>query len=143
MHLNHGHVVSSFVVQAWKNGLNALYGDGTQSRSFCYVDDLIEGFVRLMGSHEGFTGPNKLRNSGEFTMTELPEAMCGLTGSHSELVHRPLPADEPRQSQPDIWIAREYLCWEPKIPLRKGLKPTIGVFEGLRKDGQGTQKVVE
>ena len=112
----------------------SLCGDGTQSRSFCYVDDGSEGFVRLMGSPEGFTGPVNLGNPGEFTMIERAEAVCDLTGSRSELVHRPLPADDPRQRQPAIRLAREQLGWEPKIPLREGLRSTVGYFEGLLGD---------
>ena len=100
-------------------------------RSFCYVDDLIEGFVRLMLTSKGFTGPVNLGNPGEFTMIELAEAILDLTGSRSALVHRPLPTDDPRQRQPDIRLAREQLGWEPKIPLREGLKPTIAYFDQL------------
>ena len=137
MHPNDGRVVSNFIVQALKNEPITLYGDGTQSRSFCYVDDLIEGFLRLMQTPSGFTGPVNLGNPGEFTMIELAEAVRDLTGSRSQLVHRPLPADDPRQRQPDITLARQQLGWEPKIPLREGLKPTIAYFAGLLEDRGG------
>jgi len=130
MHPNDGRVVSNFIVQALRNEPITLYGDGAQSRSFCYVDDLIEGFLRLMQSPSGFTGPVNLGNPGEFTMIELAEAIRDLTGSRWPLQHRP-PADDPRQRQPDTRLAREHLGWEPKIPLREGLKPTIAYFEGL------------
>jgi UDP-glucuronate decarboxylase len=129
MHPNNGRVVSNFIVQALQNKPITLYGDGTQTRSFCYVDDLIEGFVRLMGSPDDLTGPVNLGNPGEFTMIELAETVRDLTGSRSPLVHEPLPADDPRQRQPDIQVARSLLGWEPKVPLREGLKPTIGYFE--------------
>ena len=129
MHPNDGRVVSNFVVQALQNRPITLYGDGTQTRSFCYVDDLIEGFVRLMGSPDDLTGPVNLGNPGEFTMIELAETVRDLTGSRSPLVHEPLPADDPRQRQPDIQVARSLLGWEPKVPLREGLKPTIAYFE--------------
>jgi UDP-glucuronate decarboxylase len=129
MHPNDGRVVSNFVVQALQNRPITLYGDGTQTRSFCYVDDLIEGFIRLMGSSDDLTGPVNLGNPGEFTMIELAETVRDLTGSRSPLVHEPLPADDPRQRQPDIQVARSLLGWEPKVPLREGLKPTIGYFE--------------
>ena len=119
------------IVQAPRNEPITPYADGTQSRSFCSVDDLIEGFLRLMQSPGGSTGPVNLGNPGEFTMIELAEAIRDLTGSRSELVHRPLPADDPRQRQPDIRLAREHLGWEPKVALREGLKPTIAYFERL------------
>ena len=129
MHPNDGRVVSNFIVQALQNRPITLYGDGTQTRSFCYVDDLIEGFVRLMGSPDELTGPVNLGNPGEFTMVELAETIRDLTGSRSPLVHEPLPADDPRQRQPDIQVARSRLGWEPKVSLREGLKPTIVYFE--------------
>jgi len=135
MHPNDGRVVSNFIVQALRNEPITLYGDGSQTRSFCYVDDLIEGFVRLMDSADELTGPVNMGNPGEFTMIELAEAVRDLTGSRSELVHEPLPQDDPRQRQPDIGLARRELGWEPKIPLREGLKPTIGYFDRLLKAG--------
>jgi UDP-glucuronate decarboxylase len=131
MHPNDGRVVSNFIVQALRNQPITLYGDGTQTRSFCYVDDLIEGFVRLMASPDALTGPVNLGNPGEFTMIELAEAVKDLTGSRSVLVHEPLPQDDPRQRQPDITLAREALGWAPQVALREGLRPTIAYFEGL------------
>ena len=135
MHPNDGRVVSNFIVQALRNEPITLYGDGTQTRSFCYVDDLIEGFVRLMDSSDDLTGPVNLGNPGEFTMIELAQAVRDLTCSGSELVHEPLPQDDPRQRQPDIEVARRELGWEPKVSLREGLKPTIAYFDRLLKDG--------
>ncbi len=131
MHPNDGRVVSNFIVQALRNQPITLYGDGTQTRSFCYVDDLIEGFVRLMTSPDDFTGPVNLGNPGEFTMLELAETIRDLTGSRSPLIQEPLPQDDPRQRQPDITLARQHLGWEPKIPLREGLMPTLAYFEAL------------
>ena len=133
MHPNDGRVVSNFVVQALRNEPITLYGEGTQTRSFCYVDDLIDGFVRLMESPKMLTGPMNLGNPGEFSMIELAETVKDLTGSASPLVHLPLPADDPRQRQPDIGLAREALGWEPKVSLREGLKPTITYFDHLLK----------
>jgi Nucleoside-diphosphate-sugar epimerases len=134
MHPNDGRVVSNFIVQALKGEPITLYGDGTQTRSFCYVDDLIDGFVRLMDSPNDLAGPVNLGNPGEFTMIELAEAVKDLTGSRSQLVHQPLPLDDPRQRQPDIALAKERLGWQPKVPLREGLKPTIAYFEQLLRD---------
>ena len=131
MHPNDGRVVSNFIVQALKGESITLYGDGSQSRSFCYVDDLIEGFIRFMGSSDGFTGPLNLGNPGEFTIRELAEKVLELTHSRSELVFRPLPTDDPKQRQPDISLAREQLDWEPRIPLLEGLLPTIAYFDEL------------
>ncbi|MBK1620614.1 NAD-dependent dehydratase [Lamprobacter modestohalophilus] len=131
MHPNDGRVVSNFIVQALCNEPITLYGEGTQTRSFCYVDDLIEGFVRLMNSPDALAGPVNLGNPGEFTMIELAEAVKELTGSRSELVHQPLPQDDPRQRQPEISLAREQLGWEPKVALREGLRPTIAYFDAL------------
>jgi len=133
MHPNDGRVVSNFIVQALKGEAITLYGDGNQTRSFCYVDDLIEGFIRLMNSEDGLTGPVNLGNPGEFTMKELAELVIELTGSKSQLEHRPLPADDPRQRQPDIAQAKEKLGWEPKIPLKDGLVKTIEYFDKLLK----------
>ncbi len=131
MHPNDGRVVSNFIVQALRGDPITIYGDGTQSRSFCYVDDLIEGFVRLMNSPDDLVGPMNLGNPGEFTMIELAQAVLELTGSRSTLLHKPLPVDDPRQRQPNIDLAREALGWEPKVTLREGLKPTITYFEKL------------
>jgi len=131
MHPNDGRVVSNFIVQALQNRPITLYGDGTQTRSFCYVDDLIDGFVRLMNSPDDLAGPVNLGNPGEFTMIELAEAVKDLTGSSSNLIHEPLPQDDPKQRQPDISLAKAHLGWQPKVPLREGLKPTIAYFEQL------------
>jgi len=131
MHPNDGRVVSNFVMQALKGEPITIYGDGSQSRSFCYVDDLIEGWVRLMATPDGFTGPVNLGNPHEFTMLELAEQVIQLTGSKSELVFEPLPSDDPRQRQPDITLAREQLGWEPKIELEEGLTSTISYFRAL------------
>lgn len=133
MHPNDGRVVSNFIVQALRNQPITLYGDGTQTRSFCYVDDLIEGFVRLMGTDDDFTGPVNLGNPGEFSMIELAQKVKSLTGSRSELIHKPLPTDDPKQRQPDIRLAREQLGWEPTVKLEQGLNSTIAYFEQLLK----------
>ncbi len=131
MHPNDGRVVSNFVVQALLNEPITLYGDGLQTRSFCYVDDLIDAFLKLMDSAAEITGPINLGNPGEFTIRELAEQIIELTGSSSQLVFRPLPSDDPMQRQPDISQARAVLDWEPKVALREGLKPTIAYFEAL------------
>lgn len=131
MHPNDGRVVSNFIVQALRNKPITLYGDGTQTRSFCYVDDLIDGFIRLMGSPDDLTGPINLGNPGEFTMIELAETIRDLIGSRSPFIQEPLPQDDPKQRQPDITLAQRHLGWEPKICLREGLKPTITHFEQL------------
>jgi len=131
MHPNDGRVVSNFIVQALRGEDVTIYGDGSQTRSFCYVDDLIDGMIRLMDSEKGFTGPVNMGNPGEFTMLELAESVLRLTGSPSKLVHRPLPADDPRQRKPDIALARAKLAWEPKVTLEDGLKETIGYFRKL------------
>ena len=124
---NDGRVVSNFIVQALQGHDLTVYGDGTQTRSFCYVDDLIEGFVRLMNA-EGLTGPVNIGNPGEFTMLELAEKVLRLVGGPSKIVFRPLPQDDPLQRQPDISLAREKLGWEPTIPLEEGLQRTIAYF---------------
>lgn len=131
MHPNDGRVVSNFIVQALRNEPITLYGDGTQTRSFCYVDDLIESFLRLMNTSDDVTGPINLGNPGEFTMIELAQKICDLTGSRSELIHKPLPMDDPKQRQPDIKLAKQVLGWEPKITLEEGLKSTIAYFDAL------------
>ena len=131
MHPNDGRVVSNFIVQALQNEPITLYGDGNQSRSFCYVDDLIEAFVRLMDTPDDFTGPMNLGNPKEFTIRELAETVMELTGSRSELTFLPLPSDDPRQRQPDIALAREMLGWEPATVLRDGLIRTIEYFDRL------------
>ena len=131
MHPNDGRVVSNFIVQALKNEPITLYGDGNQSRSFCYVDDLIEAFVRLMDTPDDFTGPMNLGNPNEFTIRELAELVIALAGSRSTLTFHPLPSDDPRQRQPDIALAREMLGWEPTTALRDGLIRTIEYFVRL------------
>jgi len=124
-------VVSNFIVQALKEEDITLYGDGEQTRSFCYVDDLVDGLIALMDSPEGVTGPINLGNPGEFTIKELAEQVIDLTGSKSNMVHKPLPQDDPRQRQPDISRAAEQLNWAPKVALRDGLTKTIAYFDGL------------
>ena len=134
MHPNDGRVVSNFIVQALKGEDITIYGDGNQTRSFQYVDDLIEGFVRLMDTREEFIGPVNLGNPGEFTILELAEKVLELTDSQSKLIFRPLPEDDPMQRQPDITLAKKELGWEPKIPLEKGLVKTISYFDQLLKE---------
>ena len=129
MHPNDGRVVSNFIVQALKGEDITLYGDGEQTRSFCFVSDLVDGLVRLMDTPDEVTGPINLGNPGEFTIKQLAEQIIEMTGSASRLVHKPLPQDDPRQRQPDITKARETLGWEPAITLADGLKPTIAYFE--------------
>ena len=129
MHLADGRVVSNFIVQALQGEPITLYGDGRQTRSFCYVDDLVEGLVRLMDSAEGVTGPVNLGNPDEFSMAELADKVIALTGSKSEIAFAPLPEDDPRQRQPDIGRARELLGWQPTIALDEGLKRTIDDFQ--------------
>lgn len=131
MHPNDGRVVSNFIVQALKGEDITIFGDGLQTRSFCYVDDLIDGMVRMMDSDNGFTGPINLGNPGEFTMIELAEQILRLTGSRSKLAFKPLPEDDPRQRQPDITLAREALDWSPRVSLEDGLKETIAYFKHL------------
>jgi UDP-glucuronate decarboxylase len=135
MHPNDGRVVSNFIVQALRNEPITIYGDGSQTRSFCYVDDLIDGFLRFMQSPADFPGPVNLGNPAEFTIRELAEQVIALTGSRSQLVSRPLPADDPTQRQPDIALARTKLGWEPKVSLDEGLRKTIGYFERLLREG--------
>lgn len=131
MHPNDGRVVSNFIVQALRDEELTIYGDGSQTRSFCYVDDLIDGLVRMMASPDTFVGPVNLGNPGEFTMIELAEAVLRLTGSSSKLRFMPLPRDDPRQRQPDITLARETLGWTPTVPLDVGLTATIQYFREL------------
>jgi UDP-glucuronate decarboxylase len=129
MAINDGRVVSNFIVQALRNKPITIYGDGRQTRSFCYVSDLIEGVYRLMNA-EGLTTPVNIGNPTEFTVRELADRVVALTGSRSEIVHCPLPQDDPTQRQPDISLAREKLGWEARIPLEKGLQATIEYFAG-------------
>jgi UDP-glucuronate decarboxylase len=128
MHPNDGRVVSNFIVQALKGADITIFGDGQQTRSFCYVDDLIEAMVRMMGSGTGVPGPINIGNPTEFTMLELAEKIIALTGSKSRLQFHPLPMDDPRQRRPDIGMARDLLKWEPAVSLQDGLKETIAYF---------------
>jgi UDP-glucuronate decarboxylase len=131
MHPNDGRVVSNFIVQALKGENITIYGDGSQTRSFCFVDDLITAMIRMMSTVSEFTGPVNIGNPGEFTMLELAQKIIELTGSRSTLVYQPLPSDDPRQRQPNITLAREKLDWEPKVQLEEGLAKTIEYFKTL------------
>jgi UDP-glucuronate decarboxylase len=131
MHPNDGRVVSNFIVQALKGEPITIYGDGRQTRSFCYVDDLIDALVRMMHSRQGFTGPVNVGNPGEFTMLELAELVLKLSASKSRLEFKPLPSDDPRQRQPDISLAAQELEWGPKVALADGLKETIAYFRKI------------
>ncbi|TYL87167.1 UDP-glucuronic acid decarboxylase family protein [Bradyrhizobium cytisi] len=138
MQLNDGRVVSNFIVQALTGRPITIYGDGKQTRSFCYVDDLIDGLMRLMGTGDEITGPINLGNPVEFTMMGLAETVIELTASKSSIDFKPLPIDDPRQRQPDISQARDALGWAPSVPLREGLKETIAYFDNLlRAEGTG------
>ncbi len=128
-----GRVVSNFIVQALNNEDITIYGDGSQTRSFCYVDDLIEGMVRLMNSRADFIGPVNIGNPGEFTIKQLAELVVNLTGSSSKLIYKPLPSDDPLQRKPVIEIAKKELDWEPTVPLEEGLKKTIEYFKTIVK----------
>jgi UDP-glucuronate decarboxylase len=131
MHPKDGRVVSNFIVQALKGEDITIFGDGIQTRSFCYVDDLIEGFVRMMDTETGFTGPINLGNPNEFSMLELAEKVLKFVGGNSKLVFHPLPTDDPKQRQPDITLAKNKLAWEPTVQLDDGLKETISYFRRL------------
>ena len=131
MALNDGRVVSNFIVQALRNEDITIYGDGSQTRSFCYVDDLIEGVVAMMGTENGFCGPVNLGNPIEFSIAELAERVMSLCGGRSRIVYRPLPQDDPQQRQPDITVARQMLDWTPKVALEDGLKETVTYFRNL------------
>ena len=141
MHPNDGRVVSNFIIQALLGRDITIYGDGSQTRSFCYVDDLIDGLIRLMNSPDQVTGPINLGNPVEFSMLQLADQVLKLTGSRSRIVHRPLPQDDPRQRQPNISKAQELLDWRPTIPLQDGLARTIAYFEDLLRE-QGTVQLV-
>lgn len=136
MHPRDGRVVSNFIIQAIKGDDITIYGDGSQSRSFCYIDELVDGFIRLMNSADDFTGPVNLGNPGEFTIKELAEKVVEMTGSQSKLIYKPLPHDDPTQRRPDISKAKEHLGWEPKIKLEEGLTKTIPYFEALVREGK-------
>ena len=134
MHPADGRVVSNFIMQALRGEPITIYGEGQQTRSFCYVDDLIDGLIRLMNSADDVTGPINIGNPKEFTMLELAALVIELTGTKSRIVHRPLPQDDPRQRRPDISKAGEALDWAPRTPLREGLTRTIDYFEKMLKD---------
>ncbi|HNR88719.1 MAG TPA: SDR family oxidoreductase [Spirochaetota bacterium] len=131
MHPDDGRVVSNFIVQALKGQDITVYGDGSQTRSFCYADDLIEGMIRLMNSRDGLTGPVNIGNPNEFTILQLAEKVIALTGSKSKIIHQPLPQDDPTQRQPNIDIARAELGWEPAVQLAEGLERTIAYFREI------------
>lgn len=135
MHINDGRVVSNFIVQALRGDDITLYGDGSQSRSFCYVDDLIEGIMLLMETSDEITGPMNLGNPVEFTIRQLAEQVVDLVGTKSQLVYKPLPSDDPKQRRPDISLAEKTLAWEPKIALREGLIKTIAYFDEILSHG--------
>jgi UDP-glucuronate decarboxylase len=131
MHPNDGRVVSNFVIQALNGSALTIYGDGSQTRSFCYVDDLIEGMIRMLNSESGLIGPVNIGNPTEFTMLELANSIISLTGSNSGVIYMPLPSDDPRQRQPDISVANRELGWSPKVNLEEGLSKTIAYFSEL------------
>jgi UDP-glucuronate decarboxylase len=135
MHPNDGRVVSNFIVQALTGEPITIYGQGSQTRSFCYVDDLIEGFVRLMRTPDDFTGPVNLGNPGEFTIAELAEKVLAMTASKSQVIFRPLPQDDPVKRKPDITRAQQNMGWEPRVPLDEGLRKTIDYFDDLLRTG--------
>jgi len=134
MHPDDGRVISNFIMQALQNNDITIYGDGSQTRSFCYMDDLLEGMTRLMNSEDSFTGPVNMGNPEEYTILQLAENIIDLTGSKSKLIYEPLPVDDPMQRQPDISLAREKFNWEPKVTLREGLGKTIAYFEKIVKN---------
>jgi UDP-glucuronate decarboxylase len=131
MQPNDGRVVSNFIVQALRREPITIYGDGGQTRSFCYVDDMIDGFLRLMATEDAFTGPVNLGNPQEFTVRQLAEEILAITGSRSTIAHRPLPADDPRQRQPNIALAKAVLGWTPTVPLKEGLERTVAYFDRM------------
>jgi UDP-glucuronate decarboxylase len=135
MHPNDGRVVSNFIIQAIRNEPITVYGDGSQTRSFCYVDDMVDGLIRLMNSPDGFTGPVNLENPEEISILELAEKIIKMTGSRSKIILKTLPADDPRQRKPDITLAKEKLGWSPKTPLEEGLTKTIQYFDDLLSEG--------
>jgi len=141
MHPNDGRVVSNFIVQALSNQPITIYGEGKQTRSFCYCLDLIDAFVRIMGTGDDFTGPVNIGNPDEFTIRQLAEKVIEMTGSKSQLEFKELPSDDPTQRRPDITLAREALGWEPKVNLEKGLEKTIAYFDALLKSGAVSNKV--
>ena len=134
MHPNDGRVVSNFILQALRNEDITIYGDGSQTRSFCYCTDLIEGLIRMMDTPQEVSGPINIGNPGEFTIKELAELTIELTNSRSKIIYHPLPSDDPKQRRPDITKAKEILSWQPTIPLREGLQKTINYFDHLLKE---------
>ncbi len=140
MHPNDGRVVSNFIVQALNNEPITIFGDGSQTRSFCFVSDLIEALILLMKSHDDFVGPVNLGNSNEYSILELAETTINLTNSRSDIEFQPLPPDDPKQRQPDINLAKEKLGWEPRVPLKEGMIPTIEYFEALLTSGKGIEQ---
>ena len=131
MHPNDGRVVSNFIVQALQGKDITIYGDGQQTRSFCYVDDLIDAMIKMMNSEKGFTGPVNIGNPGEFTMLQLAEMVLTLSNSKSKIIYQPLPSDDPQQRQPNIDLAKDKLGWQPKVRLEDGLKETIAYFKKM------------
>jgi len=140
MHPNDGRVVSNFIVQALQGNPITIYGDGSQTRSFCYVDDMVEALIRLMQSPKGFTGPVNLGNPEEFTVLELAQFIIKLTGSKSKIIRKMLPADDPERRKPDISLAKSTLDWSPKVQLEEGITKTIGFFEDLLRLGSNAGK---
>jgi UDP-glucuronate decarboxylase len=136
MHPNDGRVVSNFIVQGLLGQDMTIYGDGSQTRSFCYVDDMIDGFIRLMATDDSVTGPINVGNPNEFTILELATMVTEMIGTRSKIVRRPLPENDPRQRQPNISLAKKHLSWEPRTPLKEGLIRTIAYFEKLLSDGK-------
>ena len=131
MHPNDGRVVSNFIVQALQGKDITIYGDGSQTRSFCYVDDLIDAMIKMMNSEKGFTGPVNIGNPGEFTMLQLAEMVLTLSNSKSKIIYQPLPSDDPKQRQPYIDLAKDKLAWQPKVELKDGLRETIAYFKKM------------
>ena len=131
MHPNDGRVVSNFIVQALQGKDITIYGDGSQTRSFCYVDDLVDAMVKMMNSEKWFTGPVNIGNPGEFTMLQLAEMVLTLSNSKSKIIYQPLPSDDPKQRQPNIDLAKDKLAWQPKVELKDGLRETIAYFKKM------------
>ena len=142
MHPNDGRVVSNFIVQALLGRDITVYGEGLQTRAFCYVDDLIDGLIKLMATGESVTGPINIGNPGEFSILQLATMVVDMTGSRSRIVHRPLPQNDPRQRRPDISRAQELLSWQPRTPLKEGLIRTIAYFEKLLSDNSVRDSLV-
>jgi UDP-glucuronate decarboxylase len=135
MHPNDGRVISNFILQALRGEAITIYGDGSQTRSFCYVDDMVDGLIKLMNSPDDLTGPINLGNPEEITILELADKIIKLAASRSEIIFKPLPADDPRQRKPDITLAKEKLGWSPSVSLEEGLEKTIHYFDGLLRNG--------